>query len=738
MNELLAKSQPVESLICHTRKVLDVAESLAEKMPFLADIAGDTDFFGHLFSAVGVHDLGKAASGFQQQLFDKNRWGYRHEILSAGFCVGLQWPQPDINAIGLAVVTHHKDIDVLRRDYPTRPSNPGYQHWCQKKDELVANWDQLLEVQYQIADWIPNFDPVTNISLLINPDSEFIIPYKRARDNRQRTKLHQVYGTLLRGALIACDHLASAGRNQILTALPNISQCLVREIEDKGRAFTEWRPFQQQAHQVKGHITISAPTGAGKTEAALLWSERNQTPQFGRRVFFILPYTASINAMYHRLLPLVDDDNIGLLHGKANYFIYQSLSDLQYSKHERRLQARQLQSLSRKIYRPYKILTPFQILKAFFGLPGFELQMTEMSESLMIFDEIHAYDAHTTALILVMIQHLQELYGVKFCIMTATLPDFLRQMLIEVVGQPTEVKMSDPERDEFTRHEIRHCQGNIFDLTAEIQRKLQRKQKVLVVCNTIGQAQQMFERLDESGLNAGLLHGRFILRDRERIESELIDYDLLVATQAVEVSLDVDFDVLFTEPAPIDALIQRFGRINRTRRYDIAEVWICSEGGPNDQWIYPSDRVSATKQVLAPFGRLDESKIPSLINHVYSNGYNEREQNLFKKTRKIFRRQVKKLVPYFENKSDRDDFYSLFKNIEIIPSIFESDYLELIQQREYYQSMSYVCSVSHSQFVRLRNDGQVYLDEETNTWFATCQYHERLGLLINRPSPNIL
>ena len=80
----------------------------------------------------------------------------------------------------------------------------------------------------------------------------------------------------------------------------------------------------------------------------------------------------------------------------------------------------------------------------------------------------------------------------------------------------------------------------------------------------------------------------------EWIEKELDDADLLVGTQAVEVSLDIDFDCLFSEPAPIDALIQRFGRINRKGRKGICDVCICKEGGENDPFIYSRDKVERT------------------------------------------------------------------------------------------------------------------------------------------------
>ena len=99
--------------------------------------------------------------------------------------------------------------------------------------------------------------------------------------------------------------------------------------------------------------------------------------------------------MYERLKELVSDDKIGMLHGKANYFVYKDLADKEYTYQEAAAEVREQQDLTKKICRPYKVLTPFQLLKAFFGIRGFEMQMAEMSQGLFIFDEIHAYDPHT-------------------------------------------------------------------------------------------------------------------------------------------------------------------------------------------------------------------------------------------------------------------------------------------------------------------------------------------------------
>ena len=102
-------------------------------------------------------------------------------------------------------------------------------------------------------------------------------------------------------------------------------------------------------------------------------------------------------------------------------------------------------------------------------------------------------------------------------------------------------------------------------------------------------AQFIYEWFKENDVdNSALLHSRFILKDRERIEKNLDNLNLLIGTQAIEVSLDIDYDVLYSEPAPLDALIQRFGRVNRRGWKDdiIKQVNIFKIGSDNDNYIY--------------------------------------------------------------------------------------------------------------------------------------------------------
>ena len=743
MLTLLAKSDPRETLKEHTENCLHVYDSLQKRMPFLEEVADNPDFFEHLFYAVALHDFGKAAEGFQMQLTGGKRWNYRHEILSAGFAVNLQYREETKQAITLAILTHHKDIEMLWKKYPCIPNNKvGYQEWQRRVEELTPNWDALLELQERVFHWFSRWSPSTDYSWipvdtpdqLISGYREYLAPYKLDFEDGESSPLHRTYGMLMRGCMIACDHLASTGKNEIQTALDKLEATLIQQIE----YFESWEPFQKECGETTGQLMLSAPTGSGKTEAALLWSDKNQSETKGNRIFYVLPYTASINAMYDRVKTLVSEDKIGILHGKANYFVYKALADNEYTYQEVAAQVREQQDLTKKICRPYKVLTPFQLLKAFFGIRGFEMQMAEMSQGLFIFDEIHAYDPHTTALIMTMIKKLREDYDAKFCIMTATMPKFLKDMIHEALGGFSPVDMASEDRDKkYTRHRVKLLDGNIHDAVPKIEDRLNQGDRVMVVCNTVKQAQNVFKQLQDGTDNAQLLHSRFILRDRERIEGVLKDANLLVGTQAVEVSLDIDFDCLFTEPAPIDALIQRFGRINRKGEKGICDVNICKEGGKSDKYIYSTEKVERTINAFLSVDVLHESKIQNLIEYVYCEGYDEKELDTFHRAKHMFEQHVKNIVPFIEDSSGRDEFECLFKSIPVVPMNYKDDYSKHFEAKEYYEAMSYLAQIQEYQFAPLCRDDLLSKDEKLKQWFINVSYDENLGLIFDEPNPNI-
>src|SRR5690606_26062044 len=106
-----------------------------------------------------------------------------------------------------------------------------------------------------------------------------------------------------------------------------------------------------------------------------------QLIQIGQgRVFYILPFTASINAMFERLSNEHDGfgvDKVGMLHGKLNDYLYEYFDDYQYNIDAKKEEIKSLKEKFRTVFTPLKVVTPFQLLKHLFGLKGFEQGLFE-------------------------------------------------------------------------------------------------------------------------------------------------------------------------------------------------------------------------------------------------------------------------------------------------------------------------------------------------------------------------
>jgi CRISPR-associated endonuclease/helicase Cas3 len=686
-----------------------------------------------------LHDLGKAATGFQIMLDGGGLWGYRHEILSAGFVPFLNI-ENEVHArfIRLAIITHHRTTTQLRGigtgdGYNTVTSREGFKQWEQKRAELASNWnfcrDWLSLLPMVSEGFIGEALPAPRLpESWEDLEDGFRAAVAWLSERRNRKTVQTPYATLLRGLVVACDHLASGGNVHLLDGVSDWP----------ARLNIKPRPFQATVAKHIGHAMLIAPTGSGKTESGLLWAHRQQDA--ARRLFYVLPYTASINAMLHRFENRYGlRDKVGALHGKASYFLYQDLSEHEESLRKAAKTARQELNLSRHIYRPVKILTPFQIIKAFFGVKGWEMQWSEFVGGLFIFDEIHVYDPRTTALLLTALERLRDLDG-KFLFMSATFPPFLQEKLREILPSlpllsPDENNPDDKKLLHSPRHRVVRLQGDIYTHVNSIQRWLQDGKSALVTCNTVARAQEVFKILRESATSAELLHGRFILRDREAIERRLDSTQLLVGTQAVEVSLDLDFDTIWTEPAPVDALIQRFGRVNRRREKGVVPVHILESGGENDGFIYDMDRVKRTLQVLHNGMLLSEDQVNVAVNEVYKGGYNAKESAVFDEVRRSFQLVINSLMPFDASERD-EEFYDLIKSIQVVPRDFQEHFITALDNHNFFGAMQFQATITMGQSAKLqRNDALAPREHEVGRkiyryHMADVDYDPAIGLLL--------
>jgi CRISPR-associated endonuclease/helicase Cas3 len=277
-------------------------------------------------------------------------------------------------------------------------------------------------------------------------------------------------------------------------------------------------------------------------------------------VFYTLPFQASINAMFDRIQNIVPEGtDVRVLHSSSRLVGEQSEEEVQMQPF---------------VGASVKVLTPYQLASLAFGNMGYEAMLLDVENSDVILDEIHTYDEVSQAIILAIVDVLIR-QNCRIHIGTATMPSALYRKLYEKLGGENtvyEVNLTDQELDTYDRHIVHKIQPE--DVHSVIEEGLSNDEKVLIVCNTVNNAQAQYEALLDlyPETPSMLIHSRFKRKDRNERENQLKDHFnslngacFVVSTQVVEVSLDISFDRMVTDAAPLDSMLQRFGRINRER-----------------------------------------------------------------------------------------------------------------------------------------------------------------------------
>ena len=678
----------------HIRDTLEVLSQLKKRFDGL-----DGEFWQVLHNALVLHDLGKAHKEFQAMLQGRrSQWnGQRHEIFSLPFVLGADLPQNIMDLVFYLVAFHHKNVQELRQALDKYEVDDDF-------DLSDIGLDGGFEAEFarvpvELVKEIVRKFGLSLGAVVTGGFRRKIVHFARADAGVDKW----LNLTVLAGAFKHCDHLASA---QILQ---------LKQIEDGDFAFLdtfELYSHQRQAARVQGNLILTAPTGSGKTETALLWL-RSQLSQHSGNVFYVLPYTASINAMYHRLSRNFQG-KVAVVHGKLDSFL-----EFQFDHDDEFDNRKQVKEQFRSLVRPIKVVTPFQLLKHIFMVKGYEKGLFDLKGAYLIFDEIHAYDADVFGQIMALLEIAIKYFDARVLVMTATLPRILRSEIESVLGNYQSVEADRKLYDSFTRHRVQLIDGLVEDNLSRIQADLAAGKKVLVVCNTVAKAQQVYQMLEvEDKL---LLHGGFNEEDRNIKEQQLKvrESQLLVGTQAIEVSLDIDYDVLYSEVAPLDALLQRFGRVNRRRNKGIATCYVFRQRSEADKFVYSNQQViDRTIQILEQNeekndGVIYESDLQRFIDFVYHQ-WAEQDRNVFEHRKtSLLDVIVKWLKPFVPNHRSEEEFYKQFDGIKVLPIGLKQRYLEFIEQGNFVRAEALKVSLRQRRFFKLLNDGLIQKD-----WFA--------------------
>lgn len=549
------KAKPNKSIIEHTNDLLDVLEIL-----WNLGYIKEERIYELIQKACIYHDIGKINKEFQKRVknkgikFDENK-EVAHNVLSLYFIDESKFNnKEDYLIVSNAVVNHHDYCDIGLA--------------IREKSDIIEN---LLEG-------------------LDHKKVKKVIPAKIASISQD------IDAIKIKGYLHKCDYSASSGytaeyeNNFLEKSLENVLNKWKLDNQD-----ASWNELQQYCIENKNENIIAiAQTGMGKTEAGLLWISDNKG-------FFILPIRTAINAIYDRTKKYISsyggnlEEQLGLLHSSSlEYLLLQSEDDKyddkdEYIDKKEDKEIIEYEKIAKQLSLPINVSTIDQLFDFVYKYPAYELKLTTLSYSKIVIDEIQMYGPDLLAYLVYGLERIVE-QGGKVAILTATLPPFVKELLSKSIK--FKIK-EDGFTDNSKRHNLkildkRIDSNDICDKYMENE-KLNKSNKILVVCNSITQAQNLYEEISDilGNKNLHILHSKFIKCERLSKESEIIEFGktykdnkiheldkqsgIWISTSIVEASLDIDFDYLFTELQDLNSLFQRLGRCNRKGKKDSSE-----------------------------------------------------------------------------------------------------------------------------------------------------------------------
>ena len=700
----------------------------------------------HLIKAIKIasafHDIGKADRRFQQYLIN-NEPRVFHPLLGLPVVWNIAQSLDSTlrSLVTLSVASHHTSLhqDLYKDANAQQSLEVTDKHHF---ENLVFRLAESTGIRSVVPS---DFYDVSCVKILHNAKYDFM-----PSSVKEGIKLRE-YFVIIQGILNYSDWLASGmGARAKAAFAVGLNK---RDIVPKPYS------YQLAARNIDGNIFITLPTGSGKTETALYWIAGNifskTDSDYTHRVFYTLPTTTTINAMYNRL---TDKDRYGLDEDSVSEYF--SNVDL-YLNVEGSNPRKANMFLYKNFFFPINVTTPDQLLLAMMNHGKYTLKSFMMRKSLVIIDEIHAYDAETFGLIKSLIKHLYNHCDSRFCIMSATFPTALRHELSflnakELVPQDAlKVEYSKRRRTRLEFHD-----SYINENLEAVLTSYRTGNRVLVVTNTVSRAQNIFLTLrrlmneykypDEDLM---LIHSRFTFKDRRHLESRIFSYPrIVVATQVIEVSLDIDYDEMFTEICYPDSLVQRAGRVNRNGKLGndgqgMINLYLPEEWNSNRNVAslpYDPELLGSSVSLLREEARsiVSELNYLDLTNRFYDQFWNrseeseERFEEIWNQVHYIYRANLSEegmiellrtrsgiMTLNAYSRSHWDEILNLDRQLNLAATTIEQKYA--IQRRIRMYSIN-VPVVRSAVFIRRNGYGDL-----TDYIVVESDYDRQLGLLLD-------
>jgi len=346
--------------------------------------------------------------------------------------------------------------------------------------------------------------------------------------------------------------VCSAGGRSVRFEKPDNSQTVVRKIISKA-VDDRWNE-QMKLTSLPDMSMLRAYTGWGKTDAGLLFFANKNA----LKIFYLFPTTSAINKFYTKINSAVQ--------GKASKYFF--FSETEIKEDEEKLSN---MFFIKNFVSPYNLTTVDQLLLSFLQVGKYYTKRVMFKQAGIIVDEVHLLNPLMLGMLTYFINQYRQLYSLKVLFMSATLSNALSKYLQDNFNITTFLDCRDGYE---TKRRImwEFIEEDIENSLEKIIAEKMNGNKVLVIVNTVDKAISIGKKLETQFKLAYeqdfiVFHARFMYKHRREKEDWLEKTKekphILVSTQVCEVSLDLSYNILFTETASMPSIIQRFGRVNR-------------------------------------------------------------------------------------------------------------------------------------------------------------------------------
>jgi len=576
--------------VAHCAHAMLIRGVLRHRLQVISGIDVTEPVAARIAILVGMHDFGKALNGFQERISGHSRGrGHVSEALAA---IAAQVP-------GQSDRLHNALSIGLLCNWFEDPGEALYSVLCHHGEPVSQS---RIDACYATtkSDLAPqgHYDPVEEIGTLT---TILLAAFPQALQPAPSIPCPTRFLHALAGLTMTADWMGSDARWHPLAGPENRPEAALRLLEDTG--WCAWHQGAAAEAVLGGYapraaqtgmlelpldhhlVTLEAPTGTGKTEAALIWASRLAAAELVDGMFFAVPTRSAATELHARIARLMTGPHPRLAGRVVRAVSGQIDTDHPVAMfNEDVTPTWALGSSRRTMAAPIAVGTIDQAMLSQMKVRHGHLRSNCLSRQLLVIDEAHASDPYMSEIICRLVQeHVAA--GSYALLMSATLGETLRSRLLQQPRAPIDVAVSRhypmisakalslpvPVMEGRTTHVRIEPHQRV--LTAAVA-SARSGESVLLIRSTVADALANYRTMLGQGVESLLHHSRFADVDRQFLDGSLLDIlgprgnrrgIVVVATQTAEQSLDIDADLLVTDACPADVLLQRLGRLHRHR-----------------------------------------------------------------------------------------------------------------------------------------------------------------------------